>query len=99
MLYRSQRELLCVGLHNPLQGTLVIPRDQLGQPWPELITALRNFQLVAHNGKFDLPTLGYGLGGDERSLELAFDTQLAHYALQPAAGEHEIGRASCRERV
>lgn len=95
-LHHSQRELLCVGLHNPLQGTLVIPRDQLGQPWPELITALRNFQLVAHNGKFDLPTLGYGLGGDERSLELAFDTQLAHYALQPAAGEHALEALAVR---
>lgn len=89
-LHHSQRELLCVGLHNPLQGTLVIPRDQLDQPWPELIKALRDFRLVAHNGKFDLPTLGYGLGGDERSLKLFFDTQLAHYVLQPGSGEHAL---------
>lgn len=95
-LHHSQRELLCVGLHNPHQGTLVIPRDQLTQPWPELIEVLQDFLLIAHNGKFDLPTLGYGLGGDERSLNLAFDTLLAHYVLQPASGEHGLKQLCVR---
>lgn len=90
-LHHSQRELLCVGLHNPHQGTMVIPRDVLaGEPFTALIPYLQNFQLIAHNGKFDLPTLGFGLGGDERSLDLWFDTQLAHYVLQPGSGEHAL---------
>jgi DNA polymerase I-like protein with 3'-5' exonuclease and polymerase domains len=89
-LHHSQRRLLCVGLHNPLQGTLIIPDVQLKQRWPELIKVLGRFQLVAHNGKFDLPTLGFGLGGDENSLRQSFDTLLAHYVLQPGSGEHGL---------
>ena len=97
-LHHSERRLLCVGLHNPHQGTLVIPEGLLmpvgtrsnSCDWPELIDLLGEFQLVAHNGKFDLPTLGFGLGGDERSLDLWFDTQLAHYTLQPGSGEHAL---------
>lgn len=90
-LHPSERRLLCAALHNRDTGqTLMLPESLLDQPWPALLDLLGKFRLSAHNGKFDLATLCLGLGGSPGDLELSFDTMLAHYALQPAGGEHAL---------
>lgn len=88
-LHHSQRELLCVGMHSD-DGTVILPKALLSGPQPGLLAELAKAKLVAHNGKFDLPVLAYGLGGRPRELSLYFDTLLAHYVLYPAAAFHGL---------
>jgi DNA polymerase I-like protein with 3'-5' exonuclease and polymerase domains len=103
-LHHSERRLLCVGLHSPRLGTLIVPEELLmpvsihsmSCEWPELADELNRLKLYAHNGKFDMATLGYGLGVQPHTIKLGFDTLLAHYVLNPAAGEHGLEPLSMR---
>ena len=97
VLHPEERPLVCVGLYDG-EGVGIIPRSLLGpesyegkdNPWPEFLYELSNWDLELHNGMFDIPTLTARLaepGADFESygVEIGFDTQLAHYALRPAA--------------
>lgn len=83
-LHPMERPLVCVGLFDGREAA-IIPGHLLQQPWPELIDALKSFDLIAHNGKFDLVTLCNQLGDPNVSLKLAGDTMIMHYILWPAA--------------
>lgn len=80
--------MLCVGLAYRRGEAVVLGenafvsqdvRDALGR-------FLRSTKIIAHNGKFDLAGLYPHLG----SLELWFDTMLAHYALDERPGTHGL---------
>lgn len=89
-LHHSQRGLLCIGMHNEDGHTVIVPGPIAQAAQGALLAELSEAKLVAHNGKFDLPVLAYALGGQPRDLQLAFDTQLAHYVLFPAAAFHGL---------
>lgn len=84
VLHPAERPLVCVGLFHTNEA-VIIPSHLLDSPWPDLIESLKRFDLIAHNGKFDLVTLCSQLGDTEITLRLAWDTMLMHYVLWPAA--------------
>jgi DNA polymerase I-like protein with 3'-5' exonuclease and polymerase domains len=97
VLHPEERPLVCVGLYDG-EGVGIIPRSLLGpesyegkdNPWPEFLYELSNWDLELHNGMFDIPTLTArlaepGVEFESYGVEIGFDTQLAHYALRPAA--------------
>lgn len=86
----SKRELLCLGIFDG-SDTFIIPEDQfLEGQWELLYNLLRQFKLGGHNGKFDTMTLSWYLLEEHNPLPLAFDSQLAHAALYPAAQKHAL---------
>lgn len=86
----SKRELLCLGIFDG-SDTFIIPEEQFTKGrWLELYRLLRQFQLGGHNGKFDTMTLSWYLLEEHNPLPLAFDSQLAHAALYPAAQRHAL---------
>ena len=86
----SKRELLCLGIFDG-SDTFIIPEDQfLEGQWELLYNLLRQFKLGGHNGKFDTMTLSWYLLEEHNPLPLAFDSQLAHAALYPAAQRHAL---------
>src|SRR5690625_2631698 len=84
LLHPAERPLACVGLYDGNQAA-IIPAHLLTGSWPGLIEALQGFDLIAHNGKFDLVTLCSQLGDTRISLKLTWDTMLMHYVLWPAS--------------
>lgn len=86
----SKRELLCLGIFDGYD-TFIIPEDQFNEGrWELLYNLLRQFKLGGHNGKFDTMTLSWYLLEEHNPLPLAFDSQLAHAALYPAAQRHAL---------
>lgn len=97
VLHPEERPLVCIGLFDG-ERVGIIPRPLLGsssyegkdEPWPEFLYELSNWDLELHNGMFDIPTLTArlaeeGVDLEDYGVEIGFDTQLAHYALRPAA--------------
>lgn len=97
VLHPKERPLVCVGLFDGAE-VLIIPRPLLGPAdyqgddwaWPELLHELALWDLELHNGMFDIPTLTErlavsGVDPESYGVQVGFDTQLAHYALRPAA--------------
>lgn len=89
ILHPSQIEVLCLGLHDGSE-TLMIPEDQLTEPWPEMWEAMSKCLLFGHNGLFDSVVLGYNLAGVHNPLPLYSDTILDHYVIYPAARENGL---------
>lgn len=85
-LHPQERPLVCVGLYDGHE-VVVIPGYLLDTEWPELIEELKQFDIIAHNGKFDLVTLCSQLGDLDISLKLTWDTMLMHYVLWPASNQ------------
>lgn len=97
VLHPEERPLVCVGFFDGSEAA-IIPRSLLGSAdyegddwtWPELLRELALWDLELHNGMFDIPTLvtrltEKGVDPESYGIEIGFDTQLAHYALRPAA--------------
>jgi uracil-DNA glycosylase family 4 len=81
-------QMLCVGLCWEKGKTYVVGELALQsrQVWGRLLRLFRRSKLICQNGKFDLAGLYPHLG----SLELWFDTMLAHYALDERSGGHGL---------
>jgi DNA polymerase-1 len=89
-LHPSKRELLCLGIFDGTD-TFIVPEDQFNAGrWEPLYDLLLQFQLGGHNGKFDTMTLSWYLLEEHNPLPLAFDSQLGHAALYPAAQRHAL---------
>lgn len=84
ILHPAERPLVYVGLFDGSEAA-IIPAELLTSAWVELLDYLKRFNLIAHNGKFDLVTLCSQLGDPKISLKLTWDTMLMHYALWPAS--------------
>jgi uracil-DNA glycosylase family 4 len=85
--HAEDHEFLCVGIGYEPGRVAVIAENALRYPTVqrELGALLERRNWVAHNGKFDLSTLGrWGRG------RLVFDTMLASYALDERPGTHGL---------
>jgi DNA polymerase-1 len=84
----NQYGLLCVGIAYNDDTAIVIGEEACKSPG--VIAALKQLfhakRIGAQNGKFDLAGLHPHLG----TLELAFDTMLAHYVLDERGGVHSL---------
>jgi DNA polymerase-1 len=83
----SQYSILCVGLAYTAHQAVVIPGPLLGNDRVRfaLRSCLSHVQIIAQNGKFDLP--GLSSVGEFR---LTADTMLAHYCLDERGGVHGL---------
>lgn len=84
----NEYDLLCVGIAYARNKAVVLGTVPLANKTvlDALRRLFRNKPLIAHNGKFDLAGLYPTLG----PLELAFDTMLAHYAIDERPGNHGL---------
>lgn len=80
-------EMLCIGLQVNDSHLVVIAQEAITPVvWERLATLLRNSNIIAQNGKFDLN----GIRPHTGKLNLWFDTMLASYALDERSGIHGL---------
>ena len=91
-VHPDQYNLLCVGISYAAGKAVVFGGSGLHESTVQIALGryLRQRQIIAHNGKFDLAGLYPILG----SLELWFDTMLASYCIDERPGLHSLENLS-----